>query len=243
MELWTLDQVAAHWGVNAAQANELLERKNINRHEGRYPRHRVLEVDPPRRVGAAVYAERINILDVLFNRPAVRHIRPGPVMREGLRAAGVPRALVRDFVEITYDIVEFESGWDHGAASRRYSNGDVQLAADGEHPDAERGLSKLAPGVFARYHAHGTSRNIYDPVASVAALWLGISDRFDVNLQNGDVLQVFIDMWCTYPESWWDRPLNQSAETFDVEIVDSAPLRIPSASDLWNDMIYRIRRG
>lgn len=160
----------------------------------------------------------IPVSDVVFEPPSAhaKRVRPGPVIREGLRLAGIPRPLMRDFVEITYDIIEYESGWDHTAVSQEQGHA---LESDGAHPDACRGLAQLRPTVFARYHAQGTSSNIYDSVASIAALWLFIADQFDVNLTTGAVLQVFIDLWFAHPETWRDRALNPPPDVVSAEIV------------------------
>jgi SLT domain-containing protein len=123
---------------------------------------------------------------------------------------------MRDFVEITYDIIEHESGWNHAAVSQEQGR---SFESDGAHSDACRGLAQLRPPVFAQYHAPGTSANIYDPVASIAALWLFIADQFDVNLTTGAVLQVFIDLWVSHPETWWDRASNPPPDVVAAEII------------------------
>lgn len=45
-----------------------------------------------------------------------------------------------------------------------------ETMADGHPQAAFRGLGLLAPAVFAAHHVDGTSRNIYDVVANVAAM-------------------------------------------------------------------------
>ena len=43
------------------------------------------------------------------------------------------------------------------------------IAADGNTANCSRGLAQCIPSTFAAYHVAGTSDNIYDPVANIAA--------------------------------------------------------------------------
>ncbi|TXH09979.1 MAG: hypothetical protein E6R04_06860 [Spirochaetes bacterium] len=162
----------------------------------------------------------IPLTDIVLDPPSAhaKRVRPGPVMRDGLRAAGVPAHLLRDFVEVTYDIIEHASGWDHGAVTPPTEHG-PSLDSDGAHPDARRGLTQLHPGEFARYHAAGTSPDIYDPVASIAALWRLIADQFDVDLTTGAVLQMFTDLVHAHPETWRNRASNPLPDVISAEIL------------------------
>jgi SLT domain-containing protein len=49
---------------------------------------------------------------------------------------------------------------------------------DGHSWFATRGLFNLLPYIFGTYHAEGTSSNIYDPAANIAAAMNYIEDRY-----------------------------------------------------------------
>lgn len=69
-------------------------------------------------------------------------------------------------------LIERESGGDPNAINNWDSN-----AASGQH---SRGLCQMIPATFESYHVAGTSSNIYDPVANVAASMNYVMDRYDV---------------------------------------------------------------
>lgn len=64
-----------------------------------------------------------------------------------------------------------ESTWNPNAINTYDSNAQASTytVADGEGNQDSRGLVQAIPTTFAGYHQSGTSNNIYDPVASVAA--------------------------------------------------------------------------
>ncbi|ORA54485.1 hypothetical protein EJ571_25895 [Mycobacteroides franklinii] len=64
-----------------------------------------------------------------------------------------------------------ESTWNPNAINTYDSNAQASTytVADGEGNNDSRGLVQAIPTTFAGYHQSGTSNNIYDPVASVAA--------------------------------------------------------------------------
>ncbi|MBU8821133.1 transglycosylase SLT domain-containing protein [Mycolicibacterium goodii] len=53
-------------------------------------------------------------------------------------------------------------------------------AADGGPANAARGLCQVVPNTFKAHHVAGTSDNIFDPVANIAASMNYIMDRYDV---------------------------------------------------------------
>lgn len=77
-------------------------------------------------------------------------------------------------------LIERESGGDPNAINNWDSN-----AASGQH---SRGLTQTIPGTFESYHVAGTSNNIYDPVANVAASMSYVMERYDV-AKDGSNLQ------------------------------------------------------
>ncbi|WP_280435573.1 transglycosylase SLT domain-containing protein [Nocardia carnea] len=77
-------------------------------------------------------------------------------------------------------LIERESGGDPNAINNWDSN-----AASGQH---SRGLCQTIPATFESYHVAGTSNNIYDPVANVAASMNYVMERYDV-AKDGSNLQ------------------------------------------------------
>lgn len=53
--------------------------------------------------------------------------------------------------------------------------------ADGYGNGCSRGLAQCVPGTFAQYHQPGTSNNIYDPVANIAASMNYVMGRYGVH--------------------------------------------------------------
>ncbi|WP_113963257.1 type VII secretion target [Mycobacterium shimoidei] len=61
------------------------------------------------------------------------------------------------------------------------------IVADGYGNGCSRGLVQCVPGTFARYHQPGTSNNIYDPVANVAASMNYVMDQYGVSRDGSDL--------------------------------------------------------
>lgn len=77
-------------------------------------------------------------------------------------------------------LIERESNNNPNAINNWDSN-----AASGKH---SRGLTQTIPSTFESYHVPGTSNNIYDPVANVAASMNYVMNRYDV-AKDGSNLQ------------------------------------------------------
>lgn len=127
--------------------------------------------------------------------PAMR----STIIRAGLSAAGVPAELHEKFEAPTADIALIESGWN--AAARA-------IAITGRGPEkffggVPSGLTQLTPLLFERYRAEGTSTDIFDPVASIAALWRFIADNFAVDLSTGTGVEEFHAVWRAHRQDWW----------------------------------------
>lgn len=137
------------------------------------------------------------------------------LIRAGLIAASVPDGLVEKFSEATAEIVLIESGWQPNARAVSQGEGKGpdklfgdagqrdQFLADGGRYRSPRGLAQLTPYLFDRYRAPGTHNDIYDPVASIAALWLFIADNFAVDLTTGRGLAEFRENWRNHRADWW----------------------------------------
>lgn len=59
--------------------------------------------------------------------------------------------------------------------------------ADGYGNGCSRGLVQCVPGTFAQYHQPGTSNNIYDPVANIAASMNYVMDQYGVSRDGSDL--------------------------------------------------------
>lgn len=142
------------------------------------------------------------------------HARP-PLIRAGLNAAGVPTEIAEKFSAATADIILIETDWHPDARAINLGEGKGpdklfgpasqrdQILADGGPYRAPRGLTQITPWLFDRYRAPGTPDDIYDPAASIAALWLFIADNFDVALKTGSGLAEFRENWRNHRADWW----------------------------------------
>jgi len=84
------------------------------------------------------------------------------VIDAALKAAGVPPpGTVAEWEAGLNTLITRESNWNAGAINNTDSN------AQAGHPS--QGLAQTIPSTFAAYHVAGTSNNILDPVANVAA--------------------------------------------------------------------------
>lgn len=103
-------------------------------------------------------------------------------------AAGIPAdKVVRAKWHALYRfLIEHESG---NNADIIQGVKDVNLtgatAADGGPANAARGLCQVVPGTFKGHHVAGTSDNIFDPVANIAASMRYVMDRYDVEPNAG----------------------------------------------------------
>ncbi|MDO3331327.1 hypothetical protein [Mycobacteroides abscessus] len=136
------------------------------------------------------------------------------IIEAGLVAAGVPASRVALFADITDEIIMTESRWHldaHAAAGSSLFRGpaalfgkDVErILPDGYTYATPRGVAQLTPRIFELYRAAGMSGDIYDPTASIAALWRFISDQFAVDLHTGTGVADFHERWYDHRQDWW----------------------------------------
>lgn len=183
-------------------------------------------------VSAVPHAEEDRLSRSVIEYQAVSDVvdRTG-VARDGISAAGVPIELVDEFVELTGEIVQCESGWQPNAVAVDFDHYPLGAAADGADYAAPRGLTGMQPRLFQQYRAAGTSTNIYDPVASIAALWRFVAAHFGVDLATGDGLPEFRRFWRAHRRSWWNVPWpplilpTQVADDFDPGDASAASAR------------------
>ncbi|MEB3023016.1 MULTISPECIES: hypothetical protein [Mycolicibacter] len=136
------------------------------------------------------------------------------LIRAGLIAAGVPAERVEIFAAVTDEIITTESGWDPEAVALALDSSfrgpaalfgpdPTRVMEDGRNYATPRGLAQLSLWVFEQYHATGTAAEIYDPVASIAALWRFIASHFDVDLATGSGIVEFRQKWYSHRSDWW----------------------------------------
>lgn len=136
------------------------------------------------------------------------------VIEAGLIAAGVPAERLQAFAALTDELVMTESGWDPQACALAsdssfrgpaalFGTDTTRVLPDGRSYATPRGLAQLTPAMFEQYRAAGASEDIYDPVASIAALWRFIADRFAVDLHSGQGVPEFRQQWFDHRHDWW----------------------------------------
>ncbi|WP_063023949.1 transglycosylase SLT domain-containing protein [Nocardia niwae] len=97
-----------------------------------------------------------------------------------LDALGITDPVAREYWKRGYQVlIERESGGNPNAVNNWDSN-----AAAGR---ASRGLTQTIPSTFQGYHVAGTSNNIHDPVANVAASMNYVMERYDVSRDGHDL--------------------------------------------------------
>lgn len=116
------------------------------------------------------------------------------VITAGLHAAGVGPGRFHAFTDLTAEIVAVESAWNPRATT---AIGETVM---------QRGLAQLSQWIFDRYRPGSVSYNANDPVASIAALWRFIADRFNVDLASGSGLDEFASFWRDHQTNWGSAP-------------------------------------
>jgi hypothetical protein len=81
-----------------------------------------------------------------------------------------------------------ESSFQPGAVNKMDGNAVGAAEPDGAPAGSSRGLLQTIPTTFAQFHEPGTSDNIYDPVANIAASMNYVMARYGVN-KDGSNLQ------------------------------------------------------
>jgi SLT domain-containing protein len=104
---------------------------------------------------------------------------------EACRAAGVPHndAWVTGYKTLC----QRESSYNPNAVNTTDYNANGERVEDGHPLNCSRGLAQCIPPTFATYHANGTSKSIYDPVANVAASMLYVRNHYQVSADGSDL--------------------------------------------------------
>jgi hypothetical protein len=109
-----------------------------------------------------------------------------------LAVLNVPAGLRPVFASFVRYVVFHESGGVVNAVNRWDGNAIGAMQADGAPLQASRGWMQTIPQTFARFHAPGTSANIYEPIANICAALRYMVYRYGVNLSTGDGIQQFL---------------------------------------------------
>jgi hypothetical protein len=78
-------------------------------------------------------------------------------------------------------LIKRESGDNIDAVNLEDTNAHGPIQPDGAPEGSSRGLTQVTPGTFRQFHAPGTSTNIYDPVANIAASIRYVMARYHVS--------------------------------------------------------------
>ncbi|BBZ15062.1 hypothetical protein MBRA_52570 (plasmid) [Mycobacterium branderi] len=114
----------------------------------------------------------IDLRDVRFDKTAAQR---GPRAAKGaigaaldVRGVNEPAAR-RNWMRGYLTLMRRESGFDPNAVNTDDINNRGPVVADGARLGCSRGWTQMTPGAFAENHQSGTSTNIYDQVANIAA--------------------------------------------------------------------------
>jgi SLT domain-containing protein len=103
---------------------------------------------------------------------------------EACHAAGLPAN--EEWVKGFLTLCMRESSYDPNAVNTHDYNAVGPIVADGHPQDCSRGVAQVIPPTFAAYHVDGTSADIYNPVANIAAASRYIRDQYHVSLDGSD---------------------------------------------------------
>jgi hypothetical protein len=106
---------------------------------------------------------------------------------EACTAVGVPAN--SDWINGYTVLCRRESSFRPNAINRVDSNARGTIVADGSPSLCSRGIAQCIPPTFATFHAAGTSKAIYDPVANIAASIQYVLHRYKVSVDGSDLAQ------------------------------------------------------
>jgi SLT domain-containing protein len=104
---------------------------------------------------------------------------------EACRAVGVPHT--QGWVSGYKTLCQRESSYNPNAINIADDNAHGAKVGDGHPMNCSRGLTQCIPGTFAEFHAAGTSKSIYDPVANIAASMGYVRQRYRVSPDGSDL--------------------------------------------------------
>ena len=83
-----------------------------------------------------------------------------------------------------------ESSGNANAINSYDSNAHGAIQSDGHPLNCSRGVAQCIPGTFASNHVAGTSSNIYDPVANIAASMRYVMNRYGVSSDGSNLVSL-----------------------------------------------------
>jgi len=96
---------------------------------------------------------------------AARRVIGAALDARGVRDPAARRAWTEGYLTL----ITRESTFQPNAVNTTDANNRGPVVADGHRLGCSRGLAQMTPGAFAAHHQPGTSTNIYDPLANIAA--------------------------------------------------------------------------
>ncbi|EFV12231.2 transglycosylase SLT domain-containing protein [Segniliparus rugosus] len=84
-------------------------------------------------------------------------------------------------------LMQRESSYNANAVNTSDSNAHGATVGDGNPANCSRGLAQCIPSTFAAYHQAGTSSNIYDPVANIAASMNYVQSQYGVSADGSNL--------------------------------------------------------
>ena len=84
-------------------------------------------------------------------------------------------------------LMQRESSYNANAVNTSDSNAHGAAVGDGNPANCSRGLAQCIPSTFAAYHQAGTSSNIYDPVANIAASMNYVQSQYGVSADGSNL--------------------------------------------------------
>jgi hypothetical protein len=119
--------------------------------------------------------------------------KPGTVtaaIEAALDAIGITDPEARQHWRDGYQVlIRRESTFDPHAINNSDTNATGPILSDGGHAGSSRGLTQVIPSTFRAYHVPGTSTDIFDPVANIAASMNYAMGRYHVSPSGMDLAQ------------------------------------------------------
>ena len=130
--------------------------------------------------------EVITIGDVTYGR----YSAGGDVASWTSQACGIMSVPSASWVRGYAVLCARESSGNANAINSYDSNAHGAIQSDGYPLNCSRGVAQCIPGTFASNHVAGTSANIYDPVANIAASMRYVMNRYGVSSDGSDLVSL-----------------------------------------------------
>jgi LysM repeat protein len=130
--------------------------------------------------------EVITIGDVTYGR----YSAGGDVASWTSQACGIMSVPSASWVRGYAVLCARESSGNANAINSYDSNAHGAIQSDGYPLNCSRGVAQCIPGTFASNHVAGTSANIYDPVANIAASMRYVMNRYGVSSDGSNLVSL-----------------------------------------------------